>query len=50
MGWFQVTPVEVGSEGLKQAWRSYSTLELETTCVVWMLETLAYYLRVWPKL
>ena len=37
--------IQVGSAALKPAWRNYSALELEATCVVWSLETLAYYLK-----
>ena len=37
--------IQVGSAALKQAWRSYSALELEGVCVIWTLETLAYYLK-----
>ena len=37
--------IQVGSAALKPAWRNYSALELEATCVVWTLETLAYYLK-----
>ena len=37
--------IQVGSVALKPAWRNYSALELEATCVVWSLETLAYYLK-----
>ena len=37
--------IQVGSGALKAAWRNYSALELEATCVVWSLETLAYYLK-----
>ena len=35
--------IQVGSVALKAAWRNYSARELEATCVVWSLETLAYY-------
>ena len=38
----------MGSAALKLTWRNYSALELEATCVVWSLETLAYYLKVCP--
>ena len=41
--------IEVGSAALKPAWRNYSALELEATCVVWSLETLAYYLKGCPR-
>ena len=41
--------IQVGSAALKPAWRNYSALELEATCVVWTLETLAYYLKGWPE-
>ena len=34
--------IQVGSVAIKAAWRNYSALELEATCVVWSLETLAY--------
>ena len=37
--------IQVGSAALKPTWRNYSALELEATCVVWSLETLAYYLK-----
>ena len=37
--------VGVGSAALKPAWRNYSDLELNETCFVWALETLAYYLK-----
>ena len=40
--------IQVGSAALKPAWRNYSKLELEATCVVWSLETLAYYLKGYP--
>ena len=40
---------QVGSVALKPAWRNYSALELETTWVVWTLETLAYYLKGCPE-
>ena len=39
----------MGSTALKPAWRNYSVLELEATCVVWSLETLAYYLKRCPR-
>ena len=35
----------MGLAALKAAWRNYSALELEATCVVWSLETLAYYVK-----
>ena len=41
--------IQVGSAALKATWRNYSALELETTCVVWSLETLAYYLKGCPE-
>ena len=41
-GW---SVIQVGSAALKPAWRNYSALELEATCVVWTLESLAYYLK-----
>ena len=52
--------IQVGSAALKATWRNYSALELEVTCAVWSLETLAYYLdtlnfisgpttRHWPR-
>ena len=41
--------IQVGSATLKAAWRNYSALELEATCVVWSLETLAYYLKGCPR-
>ena len=41
--------IQVGSAALKAAWRNYSALELEATCVVWSLETLAYYLKGCPR-
>ena len=34
--------IQVGSAALKLTWRNYSALELQATCVVWSLETLAY--------
>ena len=34
--------IQVGSVVLKLTWRTYSALQLEATCVVWSLETLAY--------
>ena len=40
--------IQVGSAAIKAAWRNYSALELEATCVVWSLETLAYYLKGCP--
>ena len=40
-GWLVI---QVGSAALKPAWRNYSALELEATCVVWTLESLAFYL------
>ena len=41
--------IQVGSAALKPDWRNYSALELEATCVVWSLETLAYYLKGCPQ-
>ena len=41
--------IQVGSAALKPAWRNYSALELEATCVVFLLETLAFYLKGCPK-
>ena len=41
--------IQVGSAAIKAAWRNYSALELEATCVVWSLETLAYYLKGCPE-
>ena len=40
---------QVRSAALKPAWRNYSALELEATCVVWTLETLSYYLKGCPE-
>ena len=40
--------IQVGSAALKPTCRNYSALELEATCVVWSLETLAYYLKGCP--
>ena len=37
--------IQVGSSALKPVWRNYSALELEATCMVWSLESLAYYLK-----
>ena len=34
--------IQVESAALKLAWKNYSAIELEETCVVWTLETLAY--------
>ena len=45
-GWLGI---QVGSVALKPAWRNYSELELEATCVVWSLETWAYYLKWCPR-
>ena len=42
--------IQVGSTALKPARRNYSNLELKATCVVWSLETLAYYLKGCPQL
>ena len=39
----------MGLEALKPPWHNYSALELETTCIVWSLETLAYYLKGCPR-
>ena len=39
----------MGSAALKPAWRNYSALELDATCVVWSPETLSYYLTGCPK-
>ena len=41
--------IQVGSAALKLARRNYSALELEATCVVWSLVTLAYYLKGCPR-
>ena len=41
--------IQVGSAALKLAWLNYSALELEATCVVWSLETLAFYLKGCPS-
>ena len=41
--------IQVGTAALKPAWRNCSALELEATCVVWSLETLAYYLKGCPR-
>ena len=41
--------IQVGSVALKLAWRNYSALELKATCVVWSLETLAYYMKGCPS-
>ena len=41
--------IHMGSAALKPAWRNYSALELEATCLVWSLETLAYYLKGCPQ-
>ena len=41
-GW---VAIQVGSVAVKPTWQNYSALELEATCVVWNLETLAYYLK-----
>ena len=38
--------IQVGSAALKLTWRNYSALELQAKCVVWSLETLAYYLKL----
>ena len=40
--------IQVGSAALKPTWPNCSALELEATCVVWSLETLAYYLKGCP--
>ena len=37
--------IQVGSAAIKQAWKNYSALELEAGCVIWSLESLAYYLK-----
>ena len=37
--------IKVSSAALKSVWRNNSALELEVTCVLWSLETLAYYLK-----
>ena len=37
--------IQVGSAALKPAWRNCSAPELEVTCLVWSLETLANYLK-----
>ena len=39
----------MGSAALKATWRNYSALELEATCAVWSMETLAYYLKGCPR-
>ena len=41
--------IQVWSAALNLTWCNYSALELEETCVVWSLETLAYYLKGCPK-
>ena len=41
--------IQVGSAALKATWRNYSALELEATCAVWSMETLAYYLKGCPR-
>ena len=41
--------IQVGLAALKPAWRNYSALELESTCVIWSLEALAYYLKGCPR-
>ena len=34
---------------MKLAWRNYSALELEATCVVWSLESVVCYLKGCPE-
>ena len=34
--------LQVGSAAIKYAWKNYSAIELEATCVVWTLELLAF--------
>ena len=41
--------IQVGSAALKPAWRNYSALELEATCVVWIMDNFAYYLKGCPR-
>ena len=41
--------IQVGLAALKPELRNFSALELEATCVVWGLETLAYYLKGCPR-
>ena len=45
-GWMVM---QVRSAALKPAWRNYSDLGLEATCVVWSLENLGYYLKSCPQ-
>ena len=40
--------IQVGSAAIKKAWRSYSALELEATCIICMLESLRFYLQGLP--
>ena len=40
--------IQVRSAALKPIWQNYSALELEAPCMVWSLETLAYYLKECP--
>ena len=37
--------IQVGSAAIKKAWRNYSALELEATCIIWSLESLKFYLK-----
>ena len=41
--------IKVWSAALKLTWRNYSALELDATCMVWSLETLAYYIMGCPE-
>ena len=41
--------IQVGSAALKLAWRNYSALEIKAMCVIWTLETMAYYLKGCPS-
>ena len=46
IGW---VVMQFGSAAMKPAWRNYSALELQATCVVWTLETWANYLKGCPE-
>ena len=46
-GWLVI---QVGSAALKPVWQKYTVHELEATCVVWTLESLAYYRKGCPEL
>ena len=46
-GWLMI---QVGSAALKPVWQNYTVHELEATCVVWTLESLAYYQKGCPEL